>query len=39
MKLLIDRILQDGRSLEGAILKVDKFINHGKRRAERARLP
>ena len=28
MKLLIDRILQDGRSLEGAILKVDKFINH-----------
>lgn len=28
MKLLIDRILQDGRSLEGVILKVDKFINH-----------
>jgi xanthine phosphoribosyltransferase len=28
MKVLIDRILQDGRSLEGTILKVDKFINH-----------
>lgn len=28
MKALIDRILQDGRSLEGVILKVDKFINH-----------
>jgi len=28
MKILIDRILQDGRSLEGVILKVDKFINH-----------
>ena len=28
MKALIDRILQDGRSLEGVTLKVDKFINH-----------
>ena len=28
MKTLIDRILHDGRSLEGVILKVDKFINH-----------
>ena len=28
MKILCDRILADGRSLEGVILKVDKFINH-----------
>ncbi|MBR5656042.1 MAG: xanthine phosphoribosyltransferase [Prevotella sp.] len=28
MKVLCDRILSDGRSLEGVILKVDKFINH-----------
>ena len=28
MKVLCDRILADGRSLEGVILKVDKFINH-----------
>lgn len=28
MKLLIDRILQDGRSLPGGILKVDSFLNH-----------
>ena len=28
MKVLRDRILADGRSLEGFILKVDKFINH-----------
>lgn len=28
MKLLKDRILKDGRSFEGGILKVDSFINH-----------
>lgn len=28
MKLLIDKILQDGRSLPGGILKVDSFLNH-----------
>ena len=28
MKLLEERILQDGRVLEGGILKVDGFINH-----------
>ena len=28
MKSLIDRILQDGHSLDGGILKVDRFINH-----------
>ena len=28
MKLLIDRILQDGRSLPGGISKVDSFLNH-----------
>ncbi len=28
LKVLCDRILADGRSLEGVILKVDKFINH-----------
>ena len=28
LKALCDRILADGRSLEGVILKVDKFINH-----------
>ena len=28
MKSLINRILQDGQSLEGGILKVDRFINH-----------
>lgn len=28
LKVLCDRILADGRSLEGVILKVDRFINH-----------
>lgn len=28
MRLLIDRILQDGKCFEGGILKVDSFINH-----------
>ena len=28
MKALKERILQDGRCLEGGILKVDNFINH-----------
>ena len=28
MKALINRIMQDGRCLEGGILKVDRFINH-----------
>ena len=28
MKSLIDRIKQDGRCLDGGILKVDRFINH-----------
>lgn len=28
MKLLDDRILQDGRSLPGGILKVNSFHNH-----------
>lgn len=28
LKVLCDRILSDGRSLKGVILKVDKFINH-----------
>jgi xanthine phosphoribosyltransferase len=28
MKALINRILQDGRSLDGGILKVDRFVNH-----------
>ena len=28
MKALINRILQDGRCLDGGILKVDRFINH-----------
>ena len=28
MKSLINRILQDGRCLEGGIMKVDRFINH-----------
>ena len=28
MKSLVNRILQDGRCLEGGILKVDRFINH-----------
>ena len=28
MKPLINRILQDGRCLDGGILKVDRFINH-----------
>ena len=28
MKTLINRILQDGHSLDGDILKVDRFINH-----------
>ena len=29
MKLLKDRILQDGQCFEGGVLKVDSFINHG----------
>ncbi|MBR3496011.1 MAG: xanthine phosphoribosyltransferase [Prevotella sp.] len=28
MKVLRDRILQEGRCLEGGILKVDRFVNH-----------
>ena len=28
MKLLKERILQDGKCYEGGILKVDSFINH-----------
>ena len=28
MKLLKDRILQDGQCFEGGVLKVDSFINH-----------
>lgn len=28
MQLLKERILQDGRSLPGGILKVDSFLNH-----------
>ena len=28
MKSLINRILQDGRCLDGGILKVDRFVNH-----------
>ena len=28
MKLLKERILKDGKCLEGGILKVDNFINH-----------
>ena len=28
MKLLVDRIMQDGQSLPGGILKVDSFLNH-----------
>ena len=28
MKLLRDRIVRDGKCLEGGILKVDSFINH-----------
>ena len=28
MKLLIDRILQDGKNLGNGILKVDGFVNH-----------
>ncbi|MCR5641725.1 MAG: xanthine phosphoribosyltransferase [Prevotella sp.] len=28
MKVLCDRILQEGRCLEGGILKVDRFVNH-----------
>ena len=28
MKVLHDRIMQDGRCLDGGILKVDRFINH-----------
>ena len=28
MKILINRILQDGHCLDGGILKVDRFINH-----------
>lgn len=28
LKVLSDRILSDGRSLKGVILKVDRFINH-----------
>lgn len=28
MKLLKDRILKDGKSFDGGILKVDSFINH-----------
>ncbi len=28
MKALYDRIMQDGRCLDGGILKVDRFINH-----------
>ena len=28
MKLLKERILQDGKCFEGGILKVDSFINH-----------
>ncbi len=28
MKALFDRIMQDGRCLDGGILKVDRFINH-----------
>ena len=28
MKVLRDRIMQDGRCLDGGILKVDRFINH-----------
>lgn len=28
MKLLRDRILRDGKSLDGGVLKVDNFINH-----------
>jgi dihydropyrimidine dehydrogenase (NAD+) subunit PreA len=28
MKSLVNRILQDGRCLEGGIIKVDRFINH-----------
>ena len=28
MKLLKDRILQDGKCFEGGVLKVDSFINH-----------
>gem|GEM_PF-6669211 len=28
LKVLHDRILQEGRCLEGGILKVDRFVNH-----------
>ena len=28
MKVLRDRIMQDGHCLDGGILKVDRFINH-----------
>ena len=28
LKVLCDRILQEGRCLEGGILKVDRFVNH-----------
>ena len=28
LKVLCDRILKDGRCLEGGILKVDRFVNH-----------
>ena len=28
LKVLCDRILSEGRSLEGVILKVDRFLNH-----------
>lgn len=28
MKVLRERIMQDGRCLDGGILKVDRFINH-----------
>ena len=28
LKVLCDRIMQEGRCLEGGILKVDRFVNH-----------
>ena len=28
LKVLCDRILQEGRCMEGGILKVDRFVNH-----------
>ena len=28
LKVLCDRILQEGRCMKGGILKVDRFVNH-----------